>query len=295
MEQTNKGFRIAAHIVLIFLCVIVAVPFLLLISSSLSSEQILLEGGYKLWPKEFSLSAYQYLFRGAGNLFQAYGVTFTVTIAGTCLGLLLTTLLAYALSIQDLPYRRLLSFLVFFTMLFNGGLIPTYMMYTNIFHIKNTIWALLFPYLLVNAFYIIIARSFFSTSIPIEIIEAARIDGAGEVQNLFKVVLPMSLPILATLGLMIALAYWNNWTNGLYFVTKRELYSVQQLLTEMVNNMQAMQNGQFSNMDPESLKNLPSTAMKMATAVMSVLPVMLIYPFFQKYFVKGITLGAVKG
>lgn len=295
MEQTNKGFRIAAHIVLIFLCIVVAVPFLLLISSSLSSEQILLEGGYKLWPKEFSLSAYQYLFRGAGNLFQAYGVTFTVTIAGTCLGLLLTTLLAYALSIQDLPYRRLLSFLVFFTMLFNGGLIPTYMMYTNIFHIKNTIWALLFPYLLVNAFYIIIARSFFSTSIPIEIIEAARIDGAGEVQNLFKVVLPMSLPILATLGLMIALAYWNNWTNGLYFVTKRELYSVQQLLTEMVNNMQAMQSGQFSNMDPESLKNLPSTAMKMATAVMSVLPVMLIYPFFQKYFVKGITLGAVKG
>lgn len=295
MEQTNKGFRIIAHIVLIFLCVIVAVPFLLLISSSLSSEQILLEGGYKLWPKEFSLSAYQYLFRGAGNLFQAYGVTFTVTIAGTCLGLLLTTLLAYALSIQDLPYRRLLSFLVFFTMLFNGGLIPTYMMYTNIFHIKNTIWALLFPYLLVNAFYIIIARSFFSTSIPIEIIEAARIDGAGEVQNLFKVVLPMSLPILATLGLMIALAYWNNWTNGLYFVTKRELYSVQQLLTEMVNNMQAMQSGQFSNMDPESLKNLPSTAMRMATAVMSVLPVMLIYPFFQKYFVKGITLGAVKG
>lgn len=295
MEQTNKGFRIIAHIVLIFLCIIVAVPFLLLISSSLSSEQILLEGGYKLWPKEFSLSAYQYLFRGAGNLFQAYGVTFTVTIAGTCLGLLLTTLLAYALSIQDLPYRRLLSFLVFFTMLFNGGLIPTYMMYTNIFHIKNTIWALLFPYLLVNAFYIIIARSFFSTSIPIEIIEAARIDGAGEVQNLFKVVLPMSLPILATLGLMIALAYWNNWTNGLYFVTKRELYSVQQLLTEMVNNMQAMQSGQFSNMDPESLKNLPSTAMRMATAVMSVLPVMLIYPFFQKYFVKGITLGAVKG
>lgn len=295
MEQTNKGFRIAAHIVLIFLCIVVAVPFLLLISSSLSSEQILLEGGYKLWPKEFSLSAYQYLFRGAGNLFQAYGVTFTVTIAGTCLGLLLTTLLAYALSIRDLPYRRLLSFLVFFTMLFNGGLIPTYMMYTNIFHIKNTIWALLFPYLLVNAFYIIIARSFFSTSIPIEIIEAARIDGAGEVQNLFKVVLPMSLPILATLGLMIALAYWNNWTNGLYFVTKRELYSVQQLLTEMVNNMQAMQSGQFSNMDPESLKNLPSTAMKMATALMSVLPVMLIYPFFQKYFVKGITLGAVKG
>lgn len=295
MEQTNKSFRILAHIVLIFLCILVAIPFLLLLSSSLSSEQTLLEGGYKLWPKEFSLGAYQYLFKGAGNLLQSYAVTLTVTVAGTCLGLFMTTLLAYALSIQDLPYRKLLSFLVFFTMLFNGGLIPTYMMYTNIFHIKNTIWALLFPYLLVNAFYVIIARSFFATSIPTEILEAARIDGAGEVRTLFKVVLPMSLPILATLGLMIGLAYWNNWTNGLYFVTKRELYSVQQLLTEMVNNMQALQSGQFSNMDPETLKNLPSTAMKMATAVMSVLPIMLIYPFFQRYFVKGITLGAVKG
>lgn len=295
MEKTNKQFRIAAHAVLIFMCILVVIPFMLLISSSFSGEQTLLEGGYKLWPEQFTLSAYEYLFRGAGNLFQAYAVTLVVTIAGTCMGLFMTALLAYALSVQDLPYRKLLSFLVFFTMLFNGGLIPTYMMYTNIFHIKNTIWALLFPYLLVNAFYVIIARSFFSTSIPAEITEAARIDGAGEVRTLFKVVLPMSLPILATLGLMIGLAYWNNWTNGLYFITKRELYSVQQLLTEMVNNMQALQSGGFSNIDPESLKNLPSTSLKMATAVMSVLPIMLAYPFFQKYFVKGITLGAVKG
>lgn len=295
MEQTNRGFRIAAHIVLIVMCVLVAIPFMLLIASSLSSEGALLKFGYTLWPKEFSLSAYEYLFRGAGKLFQAYGVTLFVTAFGTALGLLITTLLAYALSIKDLPYRRVLSFLVFFTMLFNGGLVPTYMMYTNVFHIKNTIWALIFPYLLVNAFYVIIARSYFSTSIPSEITEAARIDGAGEVCTLFRIVLPMSLPILATIGLMIGLAYWNNWTNGLYFITQRDLYSVQQLLTEMVNNMQALQSGQFANLDPETIKNLPTTAMKMATAVMSVLPVMVIYPFFQKYFVKGITLGAVKG
>lgn len=295
MKQTNRGFRILAHVALIFLCILVVIPLMLLLVSSLSSEQTLLANGYALLPRELTAAAYEYLLRGAGNLFRSYGVTMFVTVVGTALGLFITTLLAYALSIKDLPYRKLISFLVFFTMLFNSGLVPTYMMYTNVFHIKNSIFALIFPYLLVNAFYVIIARSYFSSSIPGEIIEAARIDGAGEVCILFRVVLPMSLPILATLGLMIGLAYWNNWTNGLYFVTDRSLYSVQQLLTEMVNNMQALQSGQFANMDPETLKNMPSTAIRMATAVMSVLPIMVIYPFFQKYFVKGITMGAVKG
>lgn len=295
MQSTNRGFRVCAHIVLSLLSLLVVIPLLLLVASSFSSEQLLLREGYSLWPKEFSFSAYEYLFKGAGNLFQSYGVTLLVTAVGTVAGLLMTMLLGYALSIEDLPFRKVISFLVFFTMLFNGGLVPTYMMYTNVFHIKNTIWALIVPYLLVNAFYVIIARSFFATSIPREVIEAARIDGAGEIKALFRVVLPMSLPIMATLGLMIGLAYWNNWTNGLYFITDNSLYSVQQLLTEMVNNMQAVQSGQFANLDPEAVRNLPSTALRMATAVMSVLPVMVIYPFFQKYFVKGITLGAVKG
>lgn len=295
MQTSNRGFRILAHILLVFLCTLVIAPLLLLVSSSLTSEQVLLRNGYALLPGEISVSAYDYLFKGAGNLFRSYGVTLLVTAIGTTAGLLMTTLLGYALSIEDLPFRKPLSFLVFFTMLFNGGLVPTYMMYTNVFHIKNTIWALLVPYLMVNAFFVIIARTFFATSIPRAVVEAARIDGAGEFRILFCVVLPMSLPIMATLGLMIGLSYWNNWTNGLYFITDHSLYSIQQLLTEMVNNMQAMQSGQFSNLDPEALKNMPSTAMRMATAVMSVLPVLMIYPFFQKYFVKGITIGAVKG
>lgn len=295
MRSTNRKFRILAHIILIFLCVLIAIPLLLLIASSFSWEQQLLQEGYSLWPKEFSFAAYEYLFKGAGNLIRAYGVTIFVTVVGTSAGLLMTTLLGYALSVEGLPYRKVLSFLVFFTMLFNGGLVPTYMMYANVFHIKNTVWALIIPYLMVNAFHVILVRSFFATSIPKEVMEAARIDGAGELRVLFRVVMPMSLPILATLGLMIGLSYWNNWTNGLYFVTDSSLYSVQQLLTEMVNNAQAIQSGQFANVDPEALRNMPTTAMKMATAVMSVIPVMLIYPFFQKYYVKGITLGAVKG
>lgn len=295
MKQTNKGFRIACHIVLIIISLMIIIPFLLLVSSSLTQEQTLISKGYSILPREFSFEAYKYLFAGAGNILRAYGVTFFVTAVGTAAGLLMTVLLAYALSVKDLPFRKVISFLVFFTMLFNGGLIPTYMMYTNVFHIKNTIWALIVPSLMVNAFFVIIARSFFATSIPKEVIEAARIDGYGEIRIFFKVVLPMSLPIMATIGLMIGLGYWNNWTNGLYYITDENLFSVQQLLTEMVKNMQALQSGEMANMDPSAIQNLPSTSLRMATAVVSVVPVLFIYPIFQKYFVKGITIGAVKG
>lgn len=295
MKQTNRGFRIGCHIILFIISLMVIIPFLLLISSSFTEEQTLISQGYSILPKEFSFEAYKYLFAGAGNIFKAYGITFFVTIVGTAAGLMMTVLLGYALSVEDLPFRKVISFLVFFTMLFNGGLIPTYMMYTNVFHIKNTIWALIIPSLMVNAFFVIIARSFFSTSIPKEVIEAARIDGYGEIRIFFKVVLPMSLPILATLGLMIGLGYWNNWTNGLYYITDHNLYSVQQLLTEMVKNMQALQSGDMANLDPSAIQNLPSTSLRMATAVVSVVPVLFIYPIFQKYFVKGIAIGAVKG
>lgn len=295
MKQTNRGFRILAHIILILVSLIVLIPFLLLLSSSFTEEQELITRGYHILPQKVSLEAYRYLFAGAGNILRAYSVTFTVTLIGTAAGLMMTVLLAYALSVKELPFRKGISFLVFFTMLFNGGLIPTYMMYTNVFHIKNTIAALIVPSLMVNAFFVIIARSYFSSSIPSEVLEAARIDGAGEVRIFFGIVLPMSLPIMATIGLMIGLGYWNNWTNGLYYVTHTELYSVQQLLTEMVRNMQALQSGELGTLDASAVKNLPSTSLRMATAVVSVAPVMLIYPIFQKYFVKGITVGAVKG
>ena len=295
MKQTNKGFRVLCHVILFTVSLIVIIPFLLLISSSFTEEQTLISRGYSILPRELSFEAYKYLFAGAGNIFRAYGITFFVTVIGTAAGLIMTVMLGYALSVDGLPYRKVISFLVFFTMLFNGGLVPTYMMYTNIFHIKNTIWALIVPSLMVNAFFVIIARSYFATSIPKEVIEAARIDGYGEIRIFFKVVLPMSLPILATLGLMIGLGYWNNWTNGLYYITDQNFYSVQQLLTEMVRNMQALQGGEVANMDPSVIQNLPSTSLRMATAVVSVIPILLIYPVFQKYFVKGIAIGAVKG
>lgn len=295
MKKTDFGVRITAHAVLLCMSAAVIIPLLLLVSSSLTDEQTLLAGGYTLFPSKISLEAYEYMFAGAGNIFRSYAITFAVTSAGTAAGLFLTLTLGYSLSVSDLPGRKGLAFYVFFTMLFNGGLVPTYIMYTNVFHIKNTLWALIVPSLLVNAFFVIVARSYFESSIPHEVLEAARIDGAGEARVLFGIVLPMSLPILATIGLMIGLSYWNNWTNGLYYITDNSLFSVQQLLNEMLRNMDALRSGELGSNSAEAAVNLPSTSLKMAIAVAGILPIMVVYPLFQKYFVKGMMLGAVKG
>jgi len=203
--------------------------------------------------------------------------------------------LAYPLSRPDLPGRNAFSFIVFFTMLFNGGLVPSYIMWTQYFNIKNTIWALIVPYLMLNAFYVIMMRTYFTTNIPNEIIEAARIDSAGELRILVTVVLPMSLPMIATLGLMVGLLYWNNWTNGLYFLTDTKLFSIQNILNRMLRDAQFIASGMAGEQAAELAASLPTTGIRMAVAVLGALPIMIIYPFFQKYFVKGITIGAVKG
>ena len=187
-----------------------------------------------------------------------------------------------------------LVFLVFFTMLFNGGLVPTYMMYTQIFHIKNTIWALIIPSLLMNAFYIIMMRSFFVSNIPDSLIEAARIDGAGEFRILFRIVLPLSKPMLATLALMVGLGYWNDWMNSLYYITDDSLYTLQAILNNIITSITFLQSSTMGSV-ASAVAAMPSTGIRMAIAVVGVIPVLVIYPFFQKYFVKGIVVGGVKG
>ena len=227
---------------------------------------------------------------------RGYILSAFVTVTGTVANLAVTTLFAYPLSRRDLPGRAFISFFLFFTMLFNGGLVPSYIMWTQTFHIKNTIAALLFPNLMMGAFYVIMMRTYFTTNIPEAVIEAARIDGAGELTILVRVVLPMSVPIIVTLALLVGLGYWNDWLNGLYYINEDRLYSIQVLLNKMLMDVQFL----MSNTNAaQSLQNqdiaLPSTGIKMAVAVMGALPVLVIYPFFQKYFVKGIVIGAVKG
>lgn len=292
MVQKIKGFDILSHVVLIGMCILCIAPFLLLLGSSLSAEDEIIRNGYSFIPQQFTLDAYAYLLKGA-SIFKAYGLTILVTVVGTLLALVVTTLIAYPLSLKEIPGRNIINFYVFFTMLFSGGLVPTYMMWTRTFGIQNSVWAYIIPGLITNGFTIMIMRSYFSSNIPKEILESARVDGASEFYILIKVVLPISLPIIATIGLMSGIAYWNDWTNGLYYVTDTNMSTVQVLLNRMLTNAQYLQQaGAYGSI---STASLPTTTIRMAVAVVGALPLICIYPFFQKYFTKGMTLGAVKG
>ena len=284
-------FQVFSHIVLIVLSLLAVLPFVLLIMSSLTDEDSLLLNGYSFFPQKFSTYAYEYLFvTNLKSIMSSYGITVFVTLVGLILSLLITPMLAYPLSRKDYARGKKVSFYVFFTMLFNGGLVPSYMMWTQVFHLKNTIFALIIPTLLLNGFNVILMRSNFQSNIHPAMIEAAKIDGAGEFYIYRKIILPLSLPIMATIGLMTGINYWNDWTNGLYYVTNSKLYSLQQLLNTIMTNIQAL-----TQMTTVTVtQKMPSTSIRMAMAVIGVIPILVLYPFFQKYFVKGIALGGVK-
>lgn len=294
MVQKNRLFQVVGHVIMIILCLLCIMPFIMLISSSITSETSLIREGYSFLPKDINFTAYEYLFSRSTAIGRGYLITIGVTVVGTVINLFLTTLLAYPLSRRNLPHRGVFAFLVYFTMLFNGGIVPSYIMWTQYFHIKNTYAALVVPNLMLGAFYVIMMRTNFQANIPDAVIEAARIDGAGEWRILAKIVLPMSLPIIATLTLMVGLHYWNDWVNGLYYISKDKYYSLQVLLTRMLQDVQYLMSGAGGNTG-NLAANMPSTGIKMAVAVVGAIPVLVVYPFFQKYFVKGITVGAVKG
>lgn len=295
MVQHDKIQQALKHIFMILLVLSCVLPFLLMVMASLTEEMTLTRNGYSFFPEVFSLETYRYIIRSAGTILRGYVMTIVVTVIGTVCNLVLTILFAYPLSRKDLPYRSGLSFFLFFTMLFNGGLVPTYMMYANTFHIKNTIFALIVPSLMMNAFYVIMMRSFFSSSIPDSLIEAAKLDGASERKILMSIVVPLSKPMIVTLVLMVGLGYWNDWMNGLYYVTEQKLYTIQMILNNMINNIEFLtRNASMLGSAASSMK-IPQVGIRMGIAVIAVLPVLIIYPFLQKYFVKGIVIGGVKG
>ena len=296
ISKQEKVAQVLMHLIFIFMCLVVVVPFLLIFMSSITEELSLIRNGYRFWPEAFSLKAYEYIFKSSNALVRSYLVSIFITCFGTALGLILATLLAYPLSRPEFKARNIFSFLVFFTMLFNGGLVSSYIMWTRYFDIKNTIWALIFPGLLVNAFNIILMKNYFRANIPNELLEAARIDGAGEFKIFFRLVLPLSLPILATVGLFVAISYWNDWQNGLYYISKRtELFSLQNYLNRILTDIQFLSSSANKMTSYTQGTVMPTTSVRMALAVVGVVPIMILYPFFQKYFVKGITVGAVKG
>lgn len=296
LKKKNRGYQIVANIVMIFWTLFIVLPFVLLFMSSITDESYLLTEGYGFIPKKLSLDAYAYIFKSGTLILNAYAHTIFYTVVGTIVNVAITALFAYPLSLKNLPGKRFWNFYVFFTMLFSGGLIPSYMMWTGTFGVKDTIWGMLLPGFLMGAMNVLLVRTYFATSIPDALFEAAQIDGASQIRIFMNIVLPLGKPILVTVGTFAALGYWNDWTNGLYYVNKNtNLYGIQNLLNTIISNLQFLsQNATVAASASEQLAKTPTTGVQMAIAFVAILPILLLFPFLQKYYSKGISLGAVK-
>ena len=297
-SKEYRTVQVIAHIFCILLTLSALMPFVLLIISSFTDNEWASVYGYSYFPKKWSLEAYRYIAYQWNEIGHAYLMSFVVTGLGTLLSIFITTTFAYGINNPQIPGMRILNKALVFTMLFNGGLVATYYSYVNIFHVKNTLSAVLVPTLVMSAFNVILVRNYYRSSIPESLIEAARIDGAGGFTIFWKIVFPLSRPIVATIGLMTALSYWNDWQNGFYYLSERggkRYYTIQVLLNTINENIQVLvQNASKAASIGAKVSDLPSTTIRMAIAVIGILPVIAVYPFFQKYFVKGITLGGVK-
>lgn len=269
-------------------------PFLFVMIISFTDEAVLSRNGYSIFPEKWSLEAYRYVMMTGDQLLRSYGVTIAVTVLGTLISLAFISLFAYAVSRRSFKFRNFFAFFAFFTMLFNGGLVPTYIVVTQLLGLGDSIWALIMP-MAVNAFYIMIMRTFFSLSVPESIIEAGKIDGASEFGIFFRLVLPLSLPGLATIGLFSTLGYWNDWFNALLYIDSANLVPLQSMLMRIENSMQfLLQNSNNPSVNVGLLQSLPQDTSRMAMVVLATGPIVLAYPFFQRYFVQGLTVGAVK-
>ena len=287
----HRGISRLSHVVMVVLSLAAILPFVLLVIASFTDNAVAVSEGFSFWPSKWSTDAYEYIVNERVTLLRAYGITILVTLIGTLVGLMITTMLAYTLSNDELPGRKVLTFFVVLTMLFNGGLVPTYLIYTNVFHIKDTLLALIVPSLLMSGFNVVLIRNYFATGVPKSLYEAARIDGAGEIYIFARIALPLSKPILATVGLLMGIAYWNDWQNGLYYLNDTKLYSIQNILNRINENISFIASNSTSGV---KIADLPTNTIRMAIAVVGILPIVCIYPFFQEYFVKGIAVGAVK-
>jgi len=291
-----RNFRLSKvmiHLIFIVSALACILPLLLVVSISFTSEKSLMIDGYNLWPKDFDLSAYRYVFSGAGSIARAYAVTIFVTVVGTLLHLLVTSMLSYSLTRPEVKLRNALTLFVYIPVLFNGGLVPSYILITRYLHLKNTIWVLIVVYL-VSAMNVLIMKNFFK-SIPNSLFESARIDGSGEIRTFFSIALPLSKPSLATIGLFTAIAYWNDWMTAALYIENPKLHTLQYLLQSLMNNIGYLQaNAAASKSMEAAIGMLPSEGARMATCVLAIGPIILLYPFLQKYFEKGLTIGAVK-
>ena len=299
VERSNKikltssriVFNIISYVFITLLAALCVLPFVMLISGSFSSEQAIRFNGYSILPQEFTTEAYGVIFKSPEKVLRAYGVTIFITAVGTILGLFLLTMTAYVISRQDFKYRNKISFFFYFTTLFNGGMISTYIFYIQYLHLKDNFLALILPGIM-NVFYLLIMRSFVNT-VPTALIESAKIDGAGEFRIFVQIVLPLLKSGLATIGLFMALGYWNDWYNAMLYMNTETKFPLQYMLYNMLQKQQAL--AAIASQVGIKVENLPSNSLKLAMAVVATGPIILFYPFVQKYFVKGVMIGGVKG
>ena len=291
-DPSTIPFHIVKGVLLTLLSVICVLPFIVIISGSLTDNLTILKEGFSLLPRNFTPEAYRTIFRSPEGIIQAYKMNFYYTFMRTALGLLIITLTAYVISRKDFKYRNSVSFLIYFTTIFGGGMIPWYMMYANVLNLRGTTLAIWFPALM-SPFLVILMRTFITGSVPDAVVESAKIDGAGHWTIFWRIVLPVLGPGLATVGLFQALGYWNDWYRSSMFSTSSETWSLQFYLYDMVNSTLAMR--QMAQNVSLNTADLPTQTVKLAMAVVATGPVLLFYPFVQRYFVSGITIGAVKG
>lgn len=295
MMKGERGFHYSALIIMILLMLFCIVPLVLMMTVSFSSEASLVKG-YRFIPKEWSLSAYEFMWAKRATILRAYGLTVLVTAIGTVASLIITSLFAYPLSRKDFKPRNVIAFILFFTMLFNGGITASYIVWTRLFNVKDTIWAYLIPGSLMGGMNVLLVRNYFNTNIPYSFVEAARLDGARDFTIYSKIMVPLSKPIMTTIGLFSALGYWNNWSSGLYYIGDPKLYTIQVYLKKLMDSIQFLKT---TDLQDEAIllaaRSLPTESARMAIAIIALLPVLLVYPFIQKELIKGMVVGGVKG
>lgn len=292
LQHKDKLSKLIIVSMLAVISILTILPLLYLISVSLSTDEGIVKYGYTLIPRDFTLEGYMFIFKTPKSIITGYKVSIIVTILGTAFGIALSSSLAYIMARKDYRYSKATSFFVFFTMLFNGGLVPTYMLMTKVFHVQNTIWGLIIPYS-ISPWFTMIMKGFMQT-LPFEVIESSKIDGAGEFKTFIRIILPICKPAIATVGLFYSFAYWNDWWLAMLYINKESLIPLQFLLYRTLSNLSYILNNMSSLLNV-NMNNIPSESVRMGMAVIAAGPMIIIFPFFQKYFVKGLTVGSVKG
>lgn len=295
INRIKNSTNIAFNIFFALLSVACIIPVVFVFSISISSEQSIQTHGYQLIPKEFSSAAYTFLWNERKTILQSTFISIFVTVVGTVISVALTTLMGYALSRPGYKLKGFLTWVVFIPMIFNGGMLSGYVVNANILYLRDTVWALILP-LALSSFNVVICKTFFRTTIPDSIVESAKIDGATQMTIFWQIILPLSKPILATIGLFAAFGYWNDWFQSSLYIADKQLQSLQALLNSIQKNIEYIANNPYGGLSLTMYKSsMPTESVRMAIAIVIIIPIALVYPFFQRYFISGLTIGAVKG